>query len=281
MGKQVSPLRYPGGKAKLYPYFTELIISNYKNPPCYCEPFAGGFGLGIALLLQDIVSEVILNDYDFCISAFWRCIVEDSLYEKMMKKIDQTEVTIAEWKKQKQIYLNYADYMIDEVGFATLFLNRCNRSGILEANPIGGTKQEGAYKLDCRFNKDNLKKTIASIHNKKERMRIYQEEAHVFIPKIDKEKDNMLINLDPPYYNAGPMLYKNNFTHEDHKSLSLIVKNLRNHWIMTYDDTEEIQNLYKGNIIRNYQLNYSLANKRKATELIIYDNRLKNPLLLV
>ena len=278
MGKQVTPLRYPGGKAKLYPQFSIFIKENYKDPPTYCEPFAGGFGLGISLLMHDDVSDVIINDYDFCIYAFWCCVRQEELFQLLMDRIDSTEITVAEWYRQKNIYKHYESYTIPEVGFATFFLNRCNRSGILDANPIGGIKQEGKYKIDCRFNKENLKKTICDIHEKRGHIQVFHQEAKEFLPEIDRQEDNLLINLDPPYYSAGPMLYKNNFSHEDHAALAHTVQKLHNKWVMTYDDQPEIRELYKENLIRQYQLNYYLAEKRKATELIIYDNRFLFPL---
>ena len=147
MGKQVSPLRYPGGKAKLYPYFSRFITANYHEPPIYCEPFAGGFGLGLSLLMHNDVSDVIINDYDYCIYAFWCCVVEEEFFQQLIEKIDRTEITVEEWRRQKRIYREYELHSVPDVGFATLFLNRCNRSGILDANPIGGINQDGKYKI--------------------------------------------------------------------------------------------------------------------------------------
>lgn len=278
MGKQISPLRYPGGKAKLYSYISQLIRQYFDVPPVYCEPFAGGFGLGISLLLNNDVAEVILNDYDYCIYAFWHCVIRERAFKKLICRIDTTDITIEEWKRQRCIYRNYGDYSIEDVGFATLFLNRCNRSGILDANPIGGLKQQGNYKLDCRFNKENLKKTLFRIHERSDSISLFNEEARQFLPMIDQAMNHLFINLDPPYYTAGPMLYKNNFIHEDHYELSQIIHALQNHWILTYDDTPEIREMYDGFLVREYQLNYYLSEKRKATELMIYDNRLIDPI---
>jgi len=163
------------------------------------------------------------------------------------------------------------------VGFATFFLNRCNRSGILDANPIGGIEQTGKYKMDCRFNKDNLKKTLFKIFEKRQQIRVFNEDAKLFLPKID-QYNNVLFNIDPPYFSAGPLLYKNNFKEKDHRELYQAVKELKNRWIMTYDNEDVIRDIYKDYLVREYSLRYHLSQKREATELIIYDKWFVDPL---
>ena len=53
--QNLSPLRYPGGKSKLAD-FIGLTIQNLNMPNCtYIEPFAGGSGVALSLLLNGIV----------------------------------------------------------------------------------------------------------------------------------------------------------------------------------------------------------------------------------
>lgn len=280
MGKQVSPLRYPGGKAKLYNYIADIIRNLFVDKPVYCEPYAGGFGLGLELLFNNVVNSVIINDFDYCIYSFWKCLVDDSLYEDFIERIIETPITVHEWEIQKDIYRHYSCYPTLDIGFATFFLNRCNRSGILEANPIGGIKQSGKYHIDCRFNKTNLINVIKRIHGEKNRIQVMGKDAMECIHLVDDNNTNVLFNLDPPYITAGPLLYKNNYSQGDHIALGKAVKNLRNRWIMTYDDNPLIRDIYRNNIIRDYTLKYSLEQKRKGRELIIYDNRFVNPPVL-
>ena len=42
MSKSMSPLRYPGGKAKVYDIIVSLFEKNDIKNPIYIEPFAGG-----------------------------------------------------------------------------------------------------------------------------------------------------------------------------------------------------------------------------------------------
>lgn len=269
MPKCISPLRYPGGKAKLYKKVSKIITDNFVSKPIYCEPFAGGFGLGINLLLNGDVSRVIINDLDYCIYAFWKSITDKELYPLMKKRISETPVSVEEWEKQKYIYKNYSEYNILDVGFSTFFLNRCNRSGILSANPIGGINQTGRYKIDCRFNKETLLSQIDRIYQHCDQIEVYNEDALDLIINVDKRK-NILFNIDPPYIKAGPELYKNNYVLEDHIQLSKAVKTLENKWIMTYDNKPIVYDMYKGFLIKDFDLNYSLENKHKAKELMIF-----------
>ena len=95
-----TPLRYPGGKGKLYPFVKKIIENNYENKPAYAEPYAGGFGLGMKLLINEKVSRVYINDLDFSIYVFWKEIIENT--ENFIEKIINTNIDINEWKKQKE-----------------------------------------------------------------------------------------------------------------------------------------------------------------------------------
>ena len=137
-----SPLRYPGGKSRLSNFIGQSIL-NLQIPNCtYIEPFAGGAGVALSLLLDGTVENVVINDYDKAIYSFWRAIKQD--VKLLIDKIEHTPVTIEEWYKQKDIYVSASSYSVD-LAFATLFLNRTNRSGILTAGPIGGYAQAGEW----------------------------------------------------------------------------------------------------------------------------------------
>src|SRR5690554_3362722 len=228
-----TPLRYPGGKGKLYPFVKKIIENNYENKPAYAEPYAGGFGLGMKLLINEKVSRVYINDLDFSIYVFWKEIIENT--ENFIEKIINTNIDINEWKKQKEIYHNpNVSYL--EKGFATFFLNRTNRSGIMSAGPIGGYNQNGNYKIDCRFNKKNLVDLIRKISELKDKIFISNMDGKDFLKYVDKLENNVLIYLDPPYVEKGKDLYINSFTKKDHTDLSKVIKDLKNNWFLTYDD---------------------------------------------
>lgn len=263
-----SPLRYPGGKSKISD-LVKLIIQKADVDGTYIEPFAGGAGVALHLLLNDIVNDIVINDYDKAIYSFWRAIKEDG--EKFIDLINSTPITIDEWKKQKEVYLSSKSYSL-ELGFAAFFLNRTNRSGILTAGPIGGYEQKGSYKIDARFNKETLIKKIKEIIKRKKNIHIYNKDIRSFITSvIPKYENNSFVYLDPPYYNKGQQLYKNFLTHDDHAQIAnLIFENIRCPWIVSYDNVEDIARLYENYCTKQFEVNYSAANTGKSSELLIF-----------
>lgn len=246
MAKSLSPLRYPGGKSKIYEKVKNLIIGNGYEDRTYVEPFAGGFGIGIGLLCEGIVKAAILNDFDVHIYHFWHSVLNDT--ENILRLIADTPITIEEREYQK---LNYKDVNVDPLidGFATLFLNRVNFSGVIKGGPIGGLAQTGNYKLDSRFNKADICRKIETIANLKGKIKLYNEDASYFIKmNLMKMKAPMFLNIDPPYVNKGSQLYTNFFTEGDHLNLQrVITKHLGEKfpWIITYDDCILARNLYR------------------------------------
>lgn len=267
-----SPLRYPGGKAKLAPFMGLMINKMNIQKGTYIEPFAGGAGVALMLLIEGYVNDIVINDYDKAIYSVWRAIVDES--ENFIDRITQTQVNIDEWKKQKEIYtIKNKKYSLD-LAFATFFLNRTNRSGILKGGPIGGFEQKGNYKIDARYNSDKLIERIQTIAKYKKHIKVYNKEIVSFIENVlPCYGQDSLIYFDPPYFNKGPELYKNFFGKENHiKIAQLICNKVKGNWIITYDDTPEIVNLYKEQCIRRYDLNYSVANTGKSSEVIVFND---------
>ncbi len=266
-----SPLRYPGGKSRLAE-FIKLVIENINMKNCtYIEPFAGGAGVALALLLEHCVEEIVINDYDKAIYSFWRAVKEDT--NKLIDRILNTPLTIEEWHKQKYIYTHAKTYSLD-LAFATLFLNRTNRSGILTAGPIGGYAQDGLWKLDVRYDKEKIIKKIQVIGKEKDRIKIYNKDIISLITNfIPKFGDNVFIYFDPPYYNKGQKLYKNFFSSDDHEKIkNAILENIKVPWLVTYDTEDEIKKLYAEFLIKKFDLTYSAANKGIASELMIFSD---------
>lgn len=274
MARTPSPLRYPGGKAAIKKIVAEIIKENKLNKCCYVEPYAGGCGLALSLLFEEYVDKLYLNDLDRAIWAFWDSIINDT--ERFIDKIETTPITIEEWYRQRDIQKNKENFDDFSLGFSSFFLNRTNRSGIiLKAGVIGGIKQSGNYKLDCRFNKNRLIQQIRRIEEYKHRIHLYNTDAITFIQKMDEIlPPNTLYCIDPPYYEKGSTLYTNFYKCKDHIKLSQIILHLKRNWILTYDNVEEITNLYNSVKQFRFDLNYSVARKRIGTELLILSDKI-------
>ena len=273
--RNYSPLRYPGGKAQVYSFVKELLIKNDILGCTYIEPYAGGAGVAMRLLFEEKVSRVIINDYDKSIYAVWYSILNYT--DEFIELIRNIDISVETWYAQKELQNYKSDLDLLTLGFSSFFLNRTNRSGILKAGMIGGKKQNGKYKIDCRFNKDKLIELIEKIASYRERIELYNMDALEFI-KIVKSRHNQFYFIDPPYYKKGKELYTNFYTHQDHVDLSKYLKqNMRSKKILlTYDNCREIRELYK-NYTQNIRLlNYYVQSKRVGEEVFITQNLIVN-----
>lgn len=267
-----SPLRYPGGKGKLEPFMEFMIRKLNHVGGTYIEPFAGGAGIAIGLLENGLVNDVVINDLDKGIYSFWRAVLTET--DRFIENIEQVPFSIEEWEKQRKVCFEENTRYSFELGFATFYMNRTNRSGIIKGGVIGGKEQQGSWKLDARFNKETLIKRIEIISKNKEHIHLYNKDIESFIRNyVPKYAENALVYFDPPYFDKGKQLYLNFFDYEDHVRIERKIReNIDCDWIITYDDTPEIATIYDGYNLRRYDLNYSVSKKRKASEIIIFSD---------
>lgn len=271
-----SPLRYPGGKTILYDKIKKILTENNLLNCTYMEPFSGGAGLALKLLMNNDVSRIVINDLDYAIYAFWHNVLYDT--DKFCHDIECITVDLEEWEKQREIYNNQNKYSMYEVGLATFFLNRTNRSGIIKGGPIGGKEQNGKYKINCRFNKKVLIEKIKKIGDYRSRIKLFKYDVNDFIKRVimRQKNENFFVYFDPPYIKKGPELYKNHFNMEEHKYLSINIKEklFKKNWIITYDKNELIQKLYEDFCVVEFDLKYSAGKNKNGNELMIFSNNL-------
>lgn len=270
-----TPLRYPGGKSQLTPFVIDVMRANDLFYGEYAEPFAGGSGIACTLLFEGYVSKIHINDLDPSIFAFWKSVVTEP--ELFARRVRDTPVTMMEWRRQKAVQSALRPSMLD-LGFSTFFLNRTNRSGIIRGGVIGGFEQKGEYSIDCRFNKSNLLKKIERLAVHAEQMSVTNLDAMTFLKKFRPQAPSKtLINIDPPYYVRGPELYGNWFNDSNHRALSMAVENIKPYWMVTYDNVNEIRDLYAKYPCFTNKLRYSAQVKRNGEELLVLDPRLNFP----
>ena len=268
MAKIYTPLRYPGGKSALADFVWHTMeLSGCTEIP-YCEPFAGGAGVAMSLLLRGKVKSVILNDLDTGIYSIWYAIFNDT--EWLIEAISNADVTLVVREQQKKVYNELKDsygYSRD-LAFATFFLNRVNYSGILTGGPIGGKEQKGKYKLDCRFNKQSLIDKIKEIAKYRDNVQLF----HMDAVELLKNQSNIFVFADPPYWQAGDMLYEASVEHS--KLAKVLCESKDIHWIATDDNNINVANVYEeyGAHSKLFELQYSASRKRKELECMFYKN---------
>lgn len=270
-----TPLRYPGGKARLGQYMRQIFVDNALLDGLYVEPYAGGAGIAMELLLTGYAREIWLNDIDPAIYAFWQAVLHHT--EDIIDLIKTKPLTITEWRRQRTIYHNPTKHGILKLGFATLFLNRTNRSGILNAGVIGGFAQEGKWLIDARFNREELSERIRRIGAYSHRIHVSNEDTSIFLQQLQLPPKS-LVYLDPPYFHKGQRLYRNHYQPEDHEQIAKMVQSeLPYRWIVSYDNTPEISKLYTGRRQVSYILHYSAQTRRQGGELMIFCDSLRLP----
>lgn len=273
-----TPLRYPGGKTSLFRFFEQIIEQNQWKDVVYIEPYAGGAGAALSLLITDRVSSIVINDYDPAIYSFWASILNHT--DSFIDMINNIATTPEEWRKQKEIYRAADASNPLELGFATFFLNRTNRSGILNAGPIGGHAQLGKWKMDARFNRKTLSDKIKLIASYKERIKVSNINGLQLIEEYAPHESSFFY-IDPPYFVKGAELYLNAFKSDDHEDLAHVLNKYKDvKWVLTYDSVPEIRQLYKNRNYAPFDLNYSAHHDTKSgSEIMVFSDALDGAIL--
>ncbi len=269
-----SPLRYPGGKGKISDFFKEIIKDNLLYDGTYVEPYAGGASVALSLLFNEYVSKIIINDLDYSVYSFWYSVLNYT--DELCKLIKDTPVNINMWEEQRHMQNYHNSYDNLTIGFSTFYLNRTNHSGIINAGVIGGRNQKGKWKIDARFNKDELINRIQRIAFYKNYIDLYNLDAIKLLKTIKRKLSRKsLFYFDPPYYVKGKDLYLNYYKEKDHVSIADEIKKLNLHkWIVTYDNVPFIKTLYSEYRQMKYSINYSALKASKGEELVILSNDL-------
>jgi len=238
----------------------------------FVEPFCGGAGAALNLLADGFVDRIYLNDADIRIYSAWRAMLTER--DRFVDSIHAIPLTIDEWYRQQDQVKNLSKYGYSfELGFASFFMNRTTRSGIVEkAGPIGGYQQTGQWKLDARFNREGLAQRVDWLAGKRSQIELSNKDALAFIDRTRRtiETDRTLFFIDPPYVKAGGRLYLNGMTEAKHVALSdMLTSGEFRYWVLTYDDAPLIRTLYCDQELGHISVTYSLQSKRKENEIII------------
>jgi DNA adenine methylase len=268
LSRYPSPLRYPGGKGKIANYVKLLMIQNGLTGRDYVEPYAGGASVALALLYEGYAERAFINDLNPGIHAFWKSALTQT--NQLCSLIEDTPVTMETWHRQREVLHSPAAEGL-ELGFATFFLNRTNRSGIIGGGVIGGLDQTGQWKIDARYNKPALVQRIRKLGRHRNRVSLSNEDAVEYVAAWnDRTLDPAFLYLDPPYFEKGEGLYDNFYDAADHAMIAESVANLAHPWIVSYDARPEITNLYPGAVQIRYGLTYSAAKTRSTGAEIMF-----------
>jgi DNA adenine methylase len=264
---EISPLRYPGGKGGLAPFLGRLLELQPTTCQIYVEPYAGGAGAALRLLLDEFVEEIVLNDLDAGIAAFWRSVFGRT--EDLARLVEGAKVTVDEWHRQRDVYESRATSHDDmTLAFATFFLNRTNRSGILNARPIGGLGQTGTWKIDARFNKPGLARRIRTLGRYRNRVTIVEQDGIQVVGRYLGQRS--FVYADPPYLARGSDLYLDTLTWQDHEELASLLCRSTSRWMVTYDHDPRVDSLYPHNRRVAFSIAHTAATPHVGRELAVF-----------
>ncbi len=276
--KLYTPLRYPGGKARFAPLIAEVMRTNNLAGGHYLEPYAGGAGVALVLLLDGVVERIHINDADPAIAVFWRVATQQTA--ELVNMVANEPVTMDAWHHWRAIMLGQEPATELGRGFASLFMNRTNRSGILKGGVIGGKGQTGTYKLGERFMRDELCTRLQRIGLHANAIHVYEEDAHALLQRCHQFlPTRSLVYLDPPYYVKGEGLYRNFYKHEDHARIARLLggARFRRPWVVSYDNADEIRAMYAYAHSFTYGLHYTAQRRYNGSEVMFFSERLKPP----
>ncbi len=246
-----SLLRYPGSKSKVLKKILPYLEIKHKE---YREPFVGG---GSVFLSKNRAEINWINDKDTDISTLWK-VIKNQPFE-LIRLIDSNYPTIDLWKEVKNKKESLTNV---EKAFRCLFLNRTNFSGILNASPIGGMTQNSNYKIDCRWNAIKLMQNIVKISRYLEDVRVT---SYNYSKLITEEGKDVLLFLDPPYYQKGKVLYQVYMTPRQHAYLASLLKDTKHKFLLTIDDCEDVRKLYSwANYKFSEQWKYTVYSSNEA-----------------
>lgn len=271
----VTPLRYPGGKSRLTGFLRRVIVAGGWNKKVYAEPFAGGAGAAVALMLDGTVERIAVNDLDRAIYAFWWCLKNEG--PNFISAFDRVSVDLETWYEMREVYRARESSDLFELGFATFFLNRTNRSGVLTGGVIGGLRQQGTDLIDARFNRSELRRKICAIVDRAGDLEVHNLDASVFVQDVVSDA---FLYADPPYVRKGSSLYLNHFDESEHRAFAGVLEDLGEDatWVVTYDDEPLVRSIYAGRFQGTFELPYSAHTAAQGHERLVASRKVEGVL---
>ncbi|MDD5566765.1 MAG: DNA adenine methylase [Patescibacteria group bacterium] len=271
---QLSPLRYPGSKRKIYKYFDKIVSYNKMSPQLFVEPFVGGGSIFINFLVNHKYSTAIIADKDKLIYSFWKTLFDEPGY--ITRFISKVPISIKKFDEYRNIANHQHIYPRNKLAEACLFLNRTSFSGILNTSsgPIGGRKQKSVYRINCRFSRKILISRVRFVATFRHRVVVLNTDWRETLKKVKNvriKNKKVLYYFDPPFFNKARHLYRYYFDEAHHKDLRNELIKIKQPWILSYDNTPEIINLYSAFKKIHVSVPYSINSpaKRLEKELII------------
>jgi DNA adenine methylase len=257
-----SPLRYPGGKSRALKQILPLIPSNISE---FREPFVGGGSVYFAVrsIFHNHIKSYWINDLNYDLYCFWKQ-TRDNVAELVKALVDikanyNNGSVLFEKLTESKDLLGKNREMLSEFERAVRFfvLNRITFSGIVDS---GGYSQ-AAY--EKRFTDSS----IARVELISPYLSGVKITCRDYTDALFPDGEDVFIFLDPPYWKATESkLYGTRgtlHTSFDHVQFAENVKKCPHKWLITYDDSPVIRELFDFAEIQEWTLQYGMNNYKK------------------
>lgn len=261
---QRSPFRYPGGKTWLIPTIRAWMKNFNPNEIVLIEPFAGGGIVGLTAAFECLAKKIVMVERDDEVAAVWETIFNGK-NEWLAEKIYTFELLPDNVKKE----LGKNSNSKADIAFATILKNRIYHGGII-AKGAGLIKEgENGKGIASRWYPKTLRDRILSINRVKHKIDFIHGDAFDIINRFTDDRTAVFF-LDPPYTVASKRLY----THFDidHERLFEMTRRIKGHFLMTYDDTEEVRRWAEKYSLKYKTVPMKTTHHWKKNELLISDN---------
>jgi DNA adenine methylase len=282
--RYASPLRYPGGKARMAPWLTETFESLQwpMDVEIWLEPFGGGAGAALTALTTGKVPEAWIVEANPALAAFWTTVMNDG--PALASRVERIEPTLTLFQESRH---NVAAALTGEcidpfnLGLAAFILNRCSRSGMIlpSVGPIGGKAQAGQHTIGARFNAAALADRIRAVHALGDRFKVFAGDGIRFLEDLPDSgvQDEVFCFVDPPYIGVGNDLYAVGMDGDLHQRLARALNRLTAPWLLTYDAHSRIPVLYPDSEVIEFDIPHTAGSSRVGTEYLVLGPGMRLP----
>jgi DNA adenine methylase len=242
--RQLSPLRYPGGKTWLVPEVRNWLLLAKRKPTVFVEPFAGGAMAGLTVAAEDLADRVFLGELDEDVAALWETIFQGTPAD--VRWLSQSiKSFIVNLTNVRQVIGSEPEVMRARA-FRTIVKNRMQRGGIMAAGAGLVKSGEAGRGLHSRWYPETLATRIDAIHGLRDRITFEHGDAFDIIGRFAQDA-NAYFFIDPPYTAGGKKAGNRLYTHNevDHEGLFALMSKVRGSAMLTYDDAPEVRKLAK------------------------------------
>ena len=261
---QLSPFRYPGGKTWLIPEVRSWLANLPQKPEIFIEPFAGGGIVSLTVVTENLAHRALMAELDENVAAVWNVILEDA--DWLINRILKFDIKL----EQVVNILSLPPTNINARAFQTILRNRVQRGGILAPGASLMKSGENGKGIASRWYPKTLASRIKHIYENKDRITfIHGDGIEVINNYLDNP--NVAFFIDPPYTAGGNKAGKRLYSHNelDHSNLFALMAEVKGNFLMTYDDSDEVENMARNNGFFIRKVLMKNTHNRKMYELLI------------